>query len=124
MPLRDLHQFSFFLRDSKLKRKCFTQFYFSKKLSWEFGIKWIMSATLFKEKLQYRCFLVNIEKYLRTSFLQNISGRLLLHGKSHTSLSLQKPISLISSFYFKLKMVVLHNQKDFRYFKKCLLLFL
>ena len=35
-------------------------------------------ATLLKKSLWYRCFPVNFAKFLRTPFLQNISGRLLL----------------------------------------------
>ena len=31
-------------------------------------------ATLFKKRLQHRCFPVNLVKFLRTSFLQNTSG--------------------------------------------------
>ena len=36
-------------------------------------------ANLFKKRLWQRCFPVNFVKFLRTSFLQNTSGRLLLH---------------------------------------------
>ena len=35
-------------------------------------------ATLLKMRLCYRCFPVNFAKFLRTSFLQNTSGRLLV----------------------------------------------
>ena len=35
-------------------------------------------ATLLKRRLWHRCFFVNYVNFLRTSFLQNISGRLLL----------------------------------------------
>ena len=35
-------------------------------------------ATLLKKRLWHRCFPVNFEKFLRTPFLQNTSGRLLL----------------------------------------------
>ena len=35
-------------------------------------------ATLLKKRLWHRCFPVNFAKFLRTPFLQNISGRLLL----------------------------------------------
>ena len=37
------------------------------------------SANLLKKKLWHRCFPVNFAKFLRTSFLQNISGQLLLN---------------------------------------------
>ena len=36
-------------------------------------------ATLLKKRLWHRCFPVNFAKFLRPSFLQNISGRLLLY---------------------------------------------
>ena len=35
-------------------------------------------ATLLKKRLWHRCFPVNFAKFLKTPFLQNISGRLLL----------------------------------------------
>ena len=35
-------------------------------------------ATLFKKRLWHRCFPVNFAEFLRTSFLQNTSGRLVL----------------------------------------------
>ena len=40
----------------------------------------LRSATLLKERLWHRCFPVNFAKFLRTSFLRNTSGRLLLIG--------------------------------------------
>ena len=36
-------------------------------------------ATLLKKRLRHRCFPVNFAKFLRTPFLQNTSGRLLLY---------------------------------------------
>ena len=36
-------------------------------------------ATLLKKRLWHRCFPVNFAKFLRTPFLQNTSGRLLLN---------------------------------------------
>ena len=38
----------------------------------------LRSATLLKKRLWYKCFPVNLAKFLRTCFLQNTSGRLLL----------------------------------------------
>ena len=38
----------------------------------------LRSATLLKKRLRHRCFPVNLVKFLRTNFLQNTSGRLLL----------------------------------------------
>ena len=40
----------------------------------------IRPATLLKKRLWRRCFLVNFTKFLRTTFLQNTSRRLLLEG--------------------------------------------
>ena len=37
-------------------------------------------ATLFEKRLWHRCFLVNFTKFLRTPFLQNTSGRLILQS--------------------------------------------
>ena len=39
---------------------------------------WLRPATLLKRSLWHRCFPVNFAKLLRTPFLQNTSGRLLL----------------------------------------------
>ena len=39
----------------------------------------LIPATLLKKRLWYRCFPVNFVKFLKTRFLQNISGRLLLN---------------------------------------------
>ena len=36
-------------------------------------------SLFFKRRLQHRCFLVNIAKFLRTPFLQKASGRLLVN---------------------------------------------
>ena len=44
------------------------------KFSW----KHLRPATMLKKRLQRRCFTVNFAKFLRTRFLQNTSGRLLL----------------------------------------------
>ena len=38
-------------------------------------------ATLLKKRLWHRCFPVNFVKFLRTPFLQNTSGRLLVEMK-------------------------------------------
>ena len=39
----------------------------------------VAGATLLKKSLWHRCFPVNFAKFLRTPFLQNTSGKLLLH---------------------------------------------
>ena len=41
--------------------------------------KGLRPATLLKKRLCHRCFPVNFAKFLRTPFLQNTSGRLLLY---------------------------------------------
>ena len=38
-------------------------------------VQGLSPATLLKKRLWHRCFLVNFTKFLRTSFLQNTSGR-------------------------------------------------
>ena len=43
---------------------------------------------ILKKRLWHRCFPVNFAKFLRTPFLQNTSGRLLLPTISHTFLAL------------------------------------
>ena len=43
-----------------------------------FSIKLQDPATLLKKRVWYRCFPANFAKFLRTTFLQNTSGRLLL----------------------------------------------
>ena len=50
-------------------------------------------ATLWKKGLLHRCFPVNFGKFLRTPFLQNTSGRLLLSQKIHfqNTLTYQNP---------------------------------
>ena len=40
-------------------------------------------ATIFKKRLWHRCFPAKFVKFLRTPFLQNTSGRLLLHVVIH-----------------------------------------
>ena len=42
----------------------------------------LFPTTLLKKRLWHRCFSVNFEKFLRTLFLQNTSGRLLLYTRS------------------------------------------
>ena len=44
----------------------------------KFRWKHFRPATMLKKRLQRRCFTVNFAKFLRTRFLQNTSGRLLL----------------------------------------------
>ena len=51
-------------------------------------------ATLLKKRLCCWCFLVNFVKFLRTPFLQNTSGQLLLNTHSRCSAGLQSGTSL------------------------------
>ena len=46
-------------------------------------------ATLLKKRLWHRCFPVNFAKFLRTPFLQNTSGRLLLQIAEVTPLIIE-----------------------------------
>ena len=48
-------------------------------------VEGLRPATLIKEKLCYRCFLVNFAKFLRTPFMQITFGRLLLAVTKTTS---------------------------------------
>ena len=60
---------------TKCTGKHFCQSLFFNKVA---GLK---PATLLKERLWHRCFPVNFGKFLRKSFLQNTSGRLLLENE-------------------------------------------
>ena len=61
------------------------------------------------QRLWHRCFPVNFAKLLRTPFLQNTSGRLLL---SKTWLALQFSIFLVSSFIENLLLFITFQQKN------------
>ena len=54
----------------------------------------LKSATLLKKRLWHRCFSENFAKFLRTSFVQNTSGRLLL-WKIASKISSTKYLELI-----------------------------
>ena len=58
----------------------------------------LRSATLLKKRLWRRCFPANFVKLLRTPFLQNISGQLLLNAYSTCGAGLQSGTSL--QFHF------------------------
>ena len=51
-------------------------------------------ATLLKKRLWYRCFPVHFTKFLRTSFLQNTSGGLLLNEHQSKKFKLLQPYIL------------------------------
>ena len=53
------------------------------------------SRCLLKKRLWHRCFPVNFAKFLRTPFLQNTSGRLLLKGVSFNFLFKHKFVSFV-----------------------------
>ena len=50
-----------------------------------YKVSGLRPATLSKKRLRHRCFPVNFVKFLRTPFLQNTSGRLLLFTVSDIS---------------------------------------
>ena len=58
---------------TKFRGKHLCQSFFFNKVA---GLR---SATLFKKRLRHRCFLMNFVKFLRTTFLQDTSGRLFLN---------------------------------------------
>ena len=64
---------SVFRNFAKLTGKHLCQSFFFNKVAG------LMAATLFKTNLWHSCFPVNFLKFIRTPFLQNTSGRLLLH---------------------------------------------
>ena len=72
----------------------------------------LRSATLLKKRLWHRCFPVNFPKFLRRTFLQNTSGRLLLSINSYSCFS-RRQIYLISlsilvlNFLFDMIFVIL-----------------
>ena len=55
-----------------------------------FDVNFARPATLLKKKLLHWCFRVNFAKFLRTSFLQNNSGRLFLEIKYEVSKLVRK----------------------------------
>ena len=57
-------------------------------------VAWLRPATLLKKRLWYRCFPVNFVKFLRTPFLQNTSGWLLLFFFSQTEYQAKKSWAL------------------------------
>ena len=69
-PLKHIKTFirdsfdSFLIKSGAVVRRC--------------SVKGLRPAALLKKRLLHRCFPVNFAKYLRTPFLQNTFGRLLL----------------------------------------------
>ena len=73
-----------------------------KKNLWHryFPVNFTRPATLLKKKLWYRYFPVNFAKFLRTLFLQNTSGRLLLNKEAFLNLHLIKVSKLLVFVFF------------------------
>ena len=46
-------------------------------------VRGITPATLLKKRLWHKCFPINVAKFLRTPFLQNTSGRLILYKREY-----------------------------------------
>ena len=60
------------------------------------------TATLLKKRLWHRCFPVNFVKFLRTQFLQNTSGRLLLYVFKNILCTLSTSRSVQTCHYYLL----------------------
>ena len=72
------------------------------------------SATLLKKRLWHRCFPVNIEKFLRTPFLQNTSRRLLLlYLTRFSNFSYFKPTHKLNKFKFRISIRGAYNWNEF-----------
>ena len=75
-------------------------------------------STLFKKSLWHRCFPVNFEKFLKTPFLQNTSGRLFLTFEGSLNLTNLK-LGWINHNYCIFKNVFIHFSR-LRFFLKSL----
>ena len=79
-------------------------------------IEALRSATLLKKRLWHSCFPVNFPKFLRTPFLQNISGRLLLNAVKLVPVKFQKqqytPIPNKAKQNSKISYYLLHQHKS------------
>ena len=71
------------------------------KLEW-MELDDVEPAILLKQRLWYRCFPVNFVKFLRTPFLQNTCGRLLLKGIMRVYMFLKNLRQMFLSFTFEL----------------------
>ena len=71
----------------------------------EKGVSGLRPATLFKKRLWHRCFLVNSETFLRSTFLQNTSGRLFLTFEGSFSMKNLK-LGCINHNYYIFKNVL------------------
>ena len=65
-----------------------------KHLSQSLFFNKVASFSLWKERLWHRCFHVNFVRFLRTPFLQNTSGRLLLSLWEDLTFHYKVPLSL------------------------------
>ena len=61
-------------------------------------------ATLLKKRLWHGCFPVNFVKFLRTPFLQNNSGRLLLHRITTILSQIQDVFAIFFNYWRKSKL--------------------
>ena len=79
-------------------------------------IEALRSATLLKKRLWHSCFPVNFPKFLRTPFLQNISGRLLLNAVKLVPVKFQKqqytPIPNKAKQNSKISYYLFHQHKS------------
>ena len=75
----------------------------------------LRSATLLKERIWHRCFPVNFVKFLRTPFLRNTSGRLLLN---RAGLCLVLLLYVSTCNIFDCKLIFIHQQFVFLYTPK------
>ena len=79
-------------------------------------------ATLFKKRLQQRCFPVNFVKFLRTPFLQNTSRQLLLFVINLTVSFCKKVLYIYSNLLLLEKSTKTHNFAIFSsLYCKCIL---
>ena len=76
----------------------------------------VSGFSLWKERLSHRCFHVNFVKFLRTSFLQNTSGRLLLSLWEHRTFHYKVPFSLSFISLKKILQRVKSRKKMFNVF--------
>ena len=90
------------------------------------GAQSLRPATLLKKRLWHMCFPVNFAKFLRTPFLQNISGRLLLSFEYKLFEIFAIPRSVSTSLPYSVKWIlslpgVLSDKRGFTVFQMNLL---
>ena len=96
------------LRDlTKFTRKHLCQSLFFNKVA---GLR---PATLLKKRLWHRYFPVNFAKFLRTAFLQNTSGRLILKAKYLFKYKISNYFHQFTETFFATKIINHAEQKSF-----------